>query len=431
MSQTDAAASDLRRRGALLIAVAIGGFTVDYLFNAGLGRLLDPHQYGDFRVAWSFASLVAVLVLLGGDRAMPQALAGPFDRGEVSKVWEYLRFYFAVALALSAVAMGGTWLISAFHTGSSDPMDHHAMAWAVIGVPISAAGALASRALQSARYPARANLPWRLGVPLLNLAFVSALLITGSNLEVQGAVLFAVFAVLLVTGWQWISLRRLKLPRLERQPAARTPKTWLTASVPMMGVFLVALALNQSDLYFLELLGEEHEVGHYAAAATTAHLILIVQTALVGLTAPHVQLALERGLESAQDVLRRGQRSLLATLVPSLVIMFLAAGPLLALFGGSFDDAVPTLRLLLLGNFIWATAALTVLWLQYTGRALYVVGITIATLVLDSIANVILVPQYGMEGAAASTAATTLLATVAVFIIQARSAVAVPKPSVD
>jgi O-antigen/teichoic acid export membrane protein len=189
----------------------------------------------------------------------------------------------------------------------------------------------------------------------------------------------------------------------------------------MMGVFLIAVALNQSDLYFLELLGEERQVGHYASAATTAHLLLIVQTALVGITAPHIQLALESGPESARNVFRRAQKSLLTALVPSFAVVFFAASPLLSLFGASFVDAVPTLRLLLLGNFTWATAALSVLWLQYTSRALFIVGITAATLVLDSAANMLLIPRYGMEGAAASTAATTLLATVAVFVIHLRS----------
>lgn len=44
------------------------------------------------------------------------------------------------------------------------------------------------------------------------------------------------------------------------------PRRWLTTSLPMMGFFLVTVALSQSDLYFLEMLGDEHEVGLYASS---------------------------------------------------------------------------------------------------------------------------------------------------------------------
>lgn len=411
----------LRRGGLALIAIGVGGFAADYLFNVGLARLLPPHEYGDFRVAAAFAAFFGVAVLLGGDRAAPKALAGPLQQGDRARAWEYLRFYFELALGLSLLVIAGTWTVSFLHLGSTDPLDHHAIAWVVLSVPISAAGALASRALQSARRPVLASLPWRLGVPLLSLSFVLLAAKLRHGIVVQEAVVLTLIAVILVSVGQWWLLRRLEMPELLRDPAARTPGRWIAISMPMMGAFLVTLALNQSDIYFLELLGEEHEVGFYAAAATSAHFLLIVQTAIVGLVAPLAQPAMEAGRERLAQVLRQGQRLMLVAILPATAILILAERPILSLFGPSFTAAVPELELLTASNLAWATAALSVLWLQYSGRGRLVVGIALGTLVADSLLNAALIPSFGMRGAAASTLVTTSIAAAAVILVCRRT----------
>ena len=410
----------IRRGGLALIAVGIGGFLADYGLNVGLSHLLPPHQYGDFRVARELAALLGAAVLLGGDRAAPKALAGPLLNGEHGRAWEYLRFYLGVGLVLSVVAIAGTWGASWLCVGSTDPMEHHAMAWLVLSVPMLCVGALASRGLQAARRPFLAAFPWRFGLPALILL---GLLLTAwlrGAVELHHALLIALGAAAVVSAAQWWQLRRLELPRLPRHPESRLSRLWLQTSVPMMGAFLVSLALNQSDFYFLEWLGDEPEVGHYAAAVTTAHLLLLVQTTVVGLMSPLLQPAIDDGPEEARRILRRGQQLMFAGLVPAAVALALAARPVLSLFGPSYTRAVLVLDFLLVGNTAWAAAALSALWLQYTRRGATIVAITGVTLVVDSLLNLLLIPRYGMNGAAASTALTMTLAALAVVVARRR-----------
>lgn len=413
---------DLRRAGLALVAVAAGGFAADFALNVGLSRLLSAHDYGDYKVAHAFAAFFGVAVLLGGDRAAPKALAGPLAAGETARAWEYLRFFLRLGLALSAAVVGATWLASLLHAGTPDPRGHHAIAWMSLAVPVHAAGALASRALQAARYPVLASLPWRVGAPALFLVLVGAASRLSGGVTLERVVLLAVVTALLLTAWQWWELRRRRMPRFDREPAAREPRRWLAASVPMMGAFLVILALNQSDLYFLEVLGDEAEVGLYAAAATSAHFLLLIQTAVVGLIAPLVQPALEAGPAAALDVRRRGQRLLLTGLVPAALVLALAARPVLSLFGAGYAAAAAVLVLLVAANLSWAAASLSTLWLQYTGHGAVVVAVAAATLAVDSLLNAVLIPRFGMEGAAAGTAVTMTLAATAVVVARRRSA---------
>lgn len=410
----------LRRGGLAMIAIGAGGFAADYALNIGLSRLLDPHEYGDFKVARTFAAFFGTAVLLGGDRAAPRALAGVLARREWSQAWEYLRFYLRIALGLSALVVALTWLASLLHVGHTDPEDHHALAWLAVCVPFLAVGALASRTLQSAKRPVLAALPWRVGLPLLILAVVGAVAWARPSIELTEVLLASIAATVVITAWQGWDARRAALPELARDPAVAQPRRWLATSLPMMGFFLVTVALSQSDLYFLEALGDEHEVGLYAAAETTAHFLVLIQTTVVGLMAPLVSLALETGGEAPAATRKQGLRVMLTGLVPALLLLAAAGDPILSLFGSEYVRAEPELHLLLVGNFAWALAALGGLWLQYTGRGHAVVVIAAVTLAVDSGLNALLIPLYGMRGAAASTAVTLSLAGLAVAIARRR-----------
>lgn len=406
----------LRRGGALVAGVTFGGYLVDYLFNLGLARMLSPHDYGDFRVAASFCYFFGLAVLLGGDRAAPRILAPCLEAGAKRRVWEYLRFYMRNACLLGLGLTVVTWVVSYLHVGSGDPHRHHPLAWVVLAVPLNAFAAMVSRTVQSARRPAQAILPWRIGLPVLQLAFFAAWVLWRGELAVIEALLMSILATAAITIGQWQWTRRQGMVEVARDEAFGDPRGWLAGSLPMMGSFLVALALAQDDLYFLEALGDDAEVGLYAAAGTVAHALVLVQTTIVGLVAPIAGPAIEAGNEASRVTFRRSQLVLLSMLVPLAVVLAVAGRPILGSFGPGYAAADGVLLLLIIGNASWASAALASLWLQYQGQGRTVLAISMAALVADSAANAVLIPRFGMTGAAAGTAATMTLAAVALFV---------------
>ena len=409
------------RRGALTLGlVTMGGYLTDYAFNLGLTRSLTPHGYGDFKVAFSFAYFFGLAVLLGGDRAAPMVLSPCLERGEQRKVWAYLRFYLGNGIALSLALIAVTWTASFLHVGSPHPQHHHPLALAAVAVPLNAVAAMVSRTLQSAKRPAWAVVPWRIGLPVLQLALIGLVVGLRGRLGVEEAVAIGIVVTASLAALQWHWMRRLGLVEIARAPESREGRQWLRASLPMMGTFMVALALNQSDLYFLEALGDEAEVGHYAAAATVAHLVMLGQTTVIGLIAPIARPAIESGEATSRATLRQGHSMMLRVSIPLAVVLAAAGGPILSTFGSEYQVADAVLALLVLGNLTWALAAISSLWLQYQGRAGIVLGISVATLAVDSVLNLLLIPRYGMTGAAAGTAATLSAAALATILARRR-----------
>ena len=405
-----------RLRRDVLIAIGAGvlGFAADYGKNVVLSRVLETHEFGDYRVGRAFAVFCGALVLLGGDRAAPRVLAKPLTESRLGVVWEYLRFYGLIGLGVSGVLIAAVLAGGYLHHGTWDPNAHHAVAILALTIPFMAAGALSGRTLQSVGKTFYAAMPWRVGAPVLLLGVLLAdRLVTGA-VGLNDALWLSVLSVVVVALVHGALARRHALGAVSFAPDAREPVTWLTLSVPMMGVFLVTKGLGDSDLYFLEWLGDEAAVGHYAAAITTAHVLLLIQTAIVALYAPLLGRQVTVDDDRASPALYQGARIMALVQVPVVLGLALTAAPILGVFGPTYPDAAPVLRLLAVGNGAWALAALSALWLQYHGRGTTVMGVALATLVVDSLLNLLLIPHFGPVGAAASSAATSIVAAAAI-----------------
>lgn len=410
-----------------MVAATTGGFAADYAFNLGLTRSLDPHAYGDVKVAFAFAQFFGLAVLLGGDRAAPMVLVPFLEREEPRKVWAYLRFYILCACLLSALVAAVTLAGSYLHVGKADVQNHHPLVWVLVAIPLNAVAGMVSRTLQAARRPGQAALPWRIGLPLLKLGLLGVIYRVRGELGLVDVVLVAIAAVLAITlvqGWWVVRLGLVDFARDDREPRGEDvppSKAWLVTSLPMMGSFLIALALGQSDIYFLEALGDEAEVGHYAAAATAAHLLLLVQTAVIALVAPLAKPAIDAGPEASRKTYGHAQRSMLLVATPVALALAIGASPVLGMFGAEYRSAHAVLVFLTIGTFVWATAAIPSLWLQYQGRASTVLAISGGALLLDSALNLLLIPRYGVLGAAGGTALTLSLAAGTAIILRRRA----------
>ena len=403
-----------RRDVAIAIGAGVLGFVADYGKNVVLSRVLETHEFGDYRVGRAFAVFCGALVLLGGDRAAPRVLAKPLTEARFGVVWEYLRFYGGIGLGVSGLIIAGVLTGGYFHRGTWDPAAHHAVSILALTIPFMAVGALSGRTLQSVGRTFYAAMPWRVGAPALLLGVLLADRALTGGVDLTEALWLSVLTVVFVALVHGGLARHHALGAVASDPEARAPRTWLTLSVPMMGVFLVTKGLGDSDLYFLEWLGDEAAVGHYAAAITTAHVLLLVQTSVVALYAPLLGRGARAGEVRAGPALREGGRIMALVQVPVVVGLALAAPLVLSLFGPTYPDAAPVLRWIALGNGAWALAALHALWLQYEGRGATVVAVALATLAVDSLLNLLLIPRFGPVGAAASSAATSIAAAAAI-----------------
>lgn len=420
MSTASDSSRYLQRGAALLILGVLGGFAADYLFNVTLSRRLHPVDYGDFKVAYGFATILGVAVLLGGDRAASRFLSASLACGDNGPVWEYIRFYGGIALGLSALGVVATLALSLMHVGPVDLEDHHPLLWASFAVPVIAIGALLGRVLQAARRVGSATLPWRIGFPLVKTALIVAAGVCFGTLHAGVVIALGALAAVLVSAFQWRRIRSLGLVTIARRPGSPPPRELLSISAPMMASMLLTLALAQLDLFLFEALGDEHAVGHFAAAATTAHAVVLVQVTIIGLVAPLIGPAMEAGKEASQALLRRVLRIMFVSATTVMGLLLVVGERALGLFGEGYEDVAPALKLLGVGYLVWALAAPASVWLQYGGRGRAVTAISLTALLTDAVCNYWWIPRYGATGAAAATMAAMSLGAAAIWVVLLR-----------
>ena len=311
--------------------------------------------------------------------------------------------------------IGLTWLGGAVHTGRANLAQHHAVSVLALTIPIMATGALASRLLQTSGRTVLASFPWRVAVPGMLIVGIWLIDWGRGSVTLNAVLILSCITVALIAVWQTVVVALRVLRRPTRAPQLRQPAEWMRLSLPMMAAFLVTIGLGQSDLYFLEWLGDEADVGHYAAAITTAHFVPMIQVAVLGVYAPLISRASHSQKPGSSPLFGQANLVMGVMIIPVAAGIALGSRPVLLLFGDTYTDAAPWLSLLALGNGAWAVAAVSTLRLQYGGQGMSVVWITSATLACDSVFNALLIPNYGPIGAAASSAATSTGAAVALW----------------
>ncbi|MAD90840.1 MAG: hypothetical protein CMK64_14160 [Pseudoalteromonas sp.] len=388
----------------LLVFSIIFGYAADYWFNVTLSQHLEAHQYGDYKVAYSITMLASVLVLLGGDRLAPRILSKHIANKDNSAVSAYLSCYIKRAFIISIFIISLIWFLSYFHVIHFDADGHHALSLMIVAVPIIALGALLSRVLQSAKLLAFSNLPWRVALPLLKTCAVLALSYFYIDISVELVIFAGIMIVIVIVVWQIWLLFQKNIITLTPFESATSDKTLLKQSIPMMLAMLVTLMLNQTDLLMLEWLSNEHDVGHFSAANTLAHIIPVTQVTIASLFLPLIG----RQLDSNPDLANKlfGKARFITLVMTTLIgtLLWFISDDLLKLFGTGYSDAKNALLILIPCYAITAIAAITATWLQYTGQGKQVVEFGVIAVAINVIANMLFIPKFGLTGAALATA---------------------------
>lgn len=239
---------------------------------------------------------------------------------------------------------------------------------------------------------------------LLIVILVVWLLTTG----VPGAALATTISATLALIYSWLRVR--EITPLKFYYAKGIPEDLLRKGfVFALAIFI--LQLNYKiDIVFLESMVSLSDVGVYSVGVTLAELIWQVPTAIS-------TVLFARTANSTSD-LEASERTakLLRISLPPLLLMSLAMwgfSPLFVrlFFGTDFIQAGTVIRLLLPGIVMMVLHQVLYADISGKGQPLLVLNIYIVTLVINVLLNMILIPLWGINGAAlASTISYTISA---------------------
>ncbi len=206
------------------------------------------------------------------------------------------------------------------------------------------------------------------------------------------------------------SMRRLQPPELTGVTRKNDTTTWRKAALPLVVVTAVEALFDKTGVLILGLNDMHTEAGIYGLVFAMAMLVVLPRTAIDTLFAPTIARLHAEGQNSeVQNIVRRAALLSLLAAASIALMLGLAAGPILALFGPEFAAGVMPLRILLLGQLLAAAAGSQLLLMAMTGNEAGAARMLVISAVFHVLASALLVIPLGLMGAAIATAAALVL----------------------
>ena len=391
-------------RGTLYLTAATVLFALSgYVVHFGLGRYLGPEEYGTFGVILSLMGTVSLLLTSGVPDGVSKYIAE--DEARLSLILRSSRWIQAV---FSVVVFGLYFgLAGPIAKLLHDPDLTPYIRVSALVIPAYAYFYIHYGCLNGLRlFGKQAKTLGAVAVARVGIVFVLILLGFGVKGAIVGYVLAAVAGLLLAVWY---------LGRIDRKSAV--PFEWRSLvrfSFPATLFAVMFFMLTNVDLLAVKgLVPEGVDTGYYAAAATIARLPCFVFAGVGLVLLPSVSNSVSRadtGLTATY--IGQSMRYLLMLLVPAVVLVSATSTDLVSLiYSGDYANAGEPLALLAFGLGLLTVFRLLATIMMGAGKPLVALGLALPTVGLDVALNVLLVPEYGLIGAAWATTISAIAGT--------------------
>lgn len=396
---------ELPPQTASTFAIRIAAVGVEFLCLLVLARVFNAEAYGTYALVMSCVAIGAVPATVGFDRLLVREVAAYRASGDWAPLKGILRRSLQVVLLASLVVAAVTY-VGAFEWIDAASADAaKAIQLAIVLIPVLAFARLRQATLQGLDHMIAGQLPEAIVQPVVMILLAG---ITAAWISIPRTAGLALTLQLIASGSALllgIVLLRRHLPaQLGAIAAAYRTREWLAAGMTFMWLIGMSAILTNADTILVGALKGPADAGVYRVASQLAMFVGLPLTAVSVAMAPSISALHATG---RRDELRqRASYAAQAVLIGSLGIAVGIGlfGPLvLAAFGPGFTRAyVPTM--ILVGAYVIHSSMATASYLLFmTAHERAAMLVFTAGIVLNVGGNLLLIPEYGMRGAAVAT----------------------------
>lgn len=388
-------------------SVGIKAYYVLAQFAVGvaLARMLGPVALGTYAFTMAAVQILVIAAQFGFPVYLLRSIAVCRSQDDMASLKGLAISAMQIVLATSILIMvlGMAWTYGPWATPKNIPPN--VMISGLLLVAPLALLATNGGVIQGLGHVVAGQLPDLVVRPTALLAGLLGLAAVGSRLSAQTALLANVATTVLALA---VGLRLLArhMPVAARNSVATYDRRLrLQQSLPFLLLAGAQVINYQTDMVMLGLMVTPEEVGLYRVALMVTEGLGIALFAISVVIAPQIaKLHAQQDWPRIQRILVYSHRAGALVMLPAAILVILVGGPVLGLvFGVEFEAASGALTVLALSKVAYATVGFSGLALSMLGRAGAASVITLATVVLNVMLNLVLIPHYGIEGTALAT----------------------------
>jgi O-antigen/teichoic acid export membrane protein len=397
------------------LALQASSMAMGFATTVLLARLLGAELYGRYVFALAWASVLIIPAILGLDRFLVRGIATYDVRQRWDLMKGLLRRTNQLVLCSSLVIALGGWIVAFVWLSPS-------LRWpfcvAMLLIPVTCLTLLRQGAMQAYGRVVSGQLPEYVVRPILILLGIAALDAVGGNALTPTSALSVNVAGVAVAFAVGIVLLKRALPSALRESRAQyRTREWIAASLPMMLVSGIWAANSYLTIVLVGVTQNPRAAGVFSVVQKGGELIVILLVAANMSLAPVIARLQAHGDRlSLEYATQRIAKAAFIASTPIAAAFLVFPGVYLGIFGAGFGAGSTALTIIAVGQLVNAAAGPAGNVLLMTGHERVAVKGIAMGLLTNLVVGLVLIPPFGVTGAATAFTASLIVWNVALVV---------------
>ncbi len=408
------------KKAGIAFIIQIIGVGLSYLLQVFLARVMGPQEYGLYTYILAWSTIGGVVCNLGLPVAVLRFIPQYSTQGDWGRFHGVIRgcsrFTFAITIGMSLLGTGVVLLINS-HRQIENLISILFGLWTI---PLLALENLQGNLFRGGRQMVAAYGPSKVLRPLLFMVGVGAILFWQGSQKLTSQPVFIVTIVtyIILVSSQQVLIQKDLLTQGKGEKPIYEIRSWLRVSLPLLLIVGFVIILYQTDILMIGALLGPSEVALYNTATKTSSLASFVYTAIEAIAAPTIASLYAAGdrAQMQKTVTTMAHLVFWPTMVVTLFLIVFS-NYILGMFGPEFLAAKWPLAILVLAQLINAITGPVGYLVDLTGHQDQSARVRCCTALLNIVLNYILIPKFGIMGAAIATATAISLDNLVIYFL--------------
>jgi len=394
---------------------------LSYSYRIIVARFFGPEVYGIFSLAILIIGIFITFSLIGFSDGLTRYISMLRGKKRLKDISSLINSSLIVSMSLSIIICGILFVSSDFISINFFHNENLSLFLKILSftIPLSVFSSILLSIIKSFEKIYIYSFFVNIVNNLTKLVILLILIFLGVN---ESAIIFSYFlgVLSLVVGPYLFSKRYLPQVIFSNNISLKSKnfKEMLEYSWPIMFFGALSGVLYWIDSIMIGYFLGVESVGFYNAAIPLVALLWVAPDIFIQLFFPLITKEFSRGkLKLVEDLSKQVNKWILIINLPIFFIMILFPGVLInLLFGAEYLVAENSLRILAVGGIFISIGAISSSILSSLGKSKLILANIISASILNFLLNIILIPIYGLEGAAIATSTSAFFLNITLLL---------------